>query len=422
MLPADFDVGRALLLKRTRPGTWQEIQARITEEFLPDLCTARQTLDKSEGQTLPRTLPGIGHEFWLYSRAHIYCGTLPPSMPEAVLAIAGTLEIVTAQRMIKTIQGSLRLTEDKMPQWDRTEAVQIDGRFALRIPVHDVFSRYQNGRKVVKQPAIKFHGTRQINLWGILQNGLHSSNLSHKVTGLWLNSDLSAALHWNNSSMDSFPGIALEVAANPDHLRQNRLIKGTGEGKEGRFCLELQENEVLPEAEVVAVYVAVPTSVRTAWHEQLVMVFQDMISYLSVLPIPHTFRTMDIRQRAAQLYIFTSFRLAYGSEPSAMGEEFGGPFKTIWRAFIHISIAIAKFLWIVQLESVAHRSKAFPRFHMKELPYPVRAFFSVKWPELHHWTNWTGINDECMTQWALGPADVVFQWIPDVAEDLTVLM
>ena len=109
MLPADFDVGRALLLKGTQPGTWQEVQARITEEFLPDLCTARQTLDKSEGQNLPRTLPGIGHEFWLYSRAHIYCGTLPPSMPEAVVAIAEALEIVTAQRMIKTIQGSLRL-------------------------------------------------------------------------------------------------------------------------------------------------------------------------------------------------------------------------------------------------------------------------------------------------------------------------
>ena len=421
MPQGDFEFGLRLLLQHTPRGTERAVYNRFTAEFLPELPTARSSLDHSNGSG--KALPGVGHEFWQYSRAHIYCGTLPPQMPRSITSFATNISASQVHMVMQFLQKAIGRTQLLHIQWDQAQTLPLTCGTVIRIPMCDVFQRYQNNKEVKSFPVIKYHGTRLINVQGIATLGLASSDISHRVRGLWLNDDIEAALHWNKSVLDRIPGIAIEVAANPEHVRQNRLIKGTGEGRETRFCLELQPGETLPEAQLVALLVAVPSVARIGWVEQCFHICKETFQYLLTLPLEHTCVTFDLTCKAAELHSLIAFRLAYRSEPTAMARDFGAFTDQMWTASGEISLAVTQLLSILLLDSVNHRTRDLPKFCMRFLPYPFRAFVTAKWPELHHWANWMDIDDRKMVMWTIGPMQFHLQrWLPMNVSDTSHLI
>ena len=300
-------------------------------------------------------------------------------------------------------------------QWDKMVVLRNNDGYFMRIPMTDTFAEYQNGEQVIEHPTILYHGTRAVNLPGILQTGLQSSELSHGVKGLWLNSNHEAALNWNQSALDFSPGIALEVAAEPEFLRQNRRIMGQGDGKENRHCLELQSGQTLPSATICALHIGLPRASRVTWFVQISELFRHTVTYLTNLPCNKPASRFDdsvITRITTMLHTVTSFRLAYYSAECAMDEDFGGPYESVLQAIVPISIAITKFLWIMQLQSVNRRTALLPKFHMKDLPLVWRLFFTAKWPNLHHWTNWQDIDDDRRVDWRLDRFVPVRSWSP----------
>ena len=412
----EYRHGLALLLKGTPSGTKQEVLDKIQEEFLADLPTSRQPSIFVDETERIHSLPGLGSEFWKSSRAHLFSGTLPPVLPHDILTFSQNYNETVVKNTIKFFRTEIgRAVPNNRLQWDKTAVLKNSDGYFIRVPVTDTFSEYQNGERVCEHPTILFHGTRAVNLTGILQAGLHSSELSHGVKGLWLNSNHEAALNWNQSALDYSPGIALEVAAEPEFLRQNRRIKGQGEGKENRHCLELQPGQTLPSATVCALHIGVPKANRITWFVQISELFEHTVKYLVTLPCnrpAHRFDKATIARITIMLHTVTSFRLAYYSAECAMDEDFGGPYESILQAIVPISIAITKFLWIMQLQSVNRRTVLLPKFHMKNLPLVWRLFFTAKWPNLHHWTNWQDIDDDRRIDWRLDRFVSVRPWSP----------
>ena len=419
-----------MLLAFTPPNSIRDLQNRCHPEFLPNLKTARSPtgFDATADENSPwhaledvpssrrLSLPGLGSEFWQHSRAHIYAGALPPSMPSSIVEFACLRNQCDHQVFFRYLFDQLR-PFDTGPyaglQWNNVGVLNDSLQSVLlRIPLHTTFSTWQNEEPIHGQPPVKFHGTREVNLPGVLTQGLHSSAISHGVTGLWVNSSLQNALTWNQSALDASPGLALEVAHDPDLCRQNRDIMGHGAGRDTRFCIQLQNHQRLPSVRVVALIVAMPTRVRWAWFTQYLQMLPVMFRYVLSLPLGHSLHESKLDEVCRQFHRLTAFRLAYGSQAHAMKSQFGGPFEMVYSGIVHISIALTRFLWIAQLESVPHRTKAFPSFRMSQLPHPIRLFLVQKWPELHSWTNWDSIDDCSMLEWQLGPMIHVSPWLP----------
>ena len=393
---------------------------KIQEEFLPDLPSSRQPSIFIDTDERIHSLPGLGSEFWRSSRAHLFCGTLPPAFPEEFNKFAQHFHPDTLECTVKHFRTEInRAMPVNNLQWNRLTIQDCDDGYFMRIPMCDSFHVYQNGEPVIDTPTILYHGTRAVNLLGILSNGLQSSEVSHGVKGLWLNSKHEAALNWNQSAFDFAPGIALEVAADPAYLRQNRRIMGQGEGRENRHCLELQPDQDLPSANICALHIGLPKDQRIKWYVQTSELFTHTVDYLVQLPCnaPASRFDAEIRARiSTMLQTVTAFRLAYYSAETSMNEDFGGPYRKVLQAVIPLSIAITKFMWIIQLSSINKRSMMLPKFHMKNLPLVWRLFLTAKWPNLHHWTNWQDIDDNSRSDWNLDKFVQVRPWSPVVMQ------
>ena len=415
-----------MLMAFAPPGSLEDLKKRCHPEFLPDLRTARSPSgfdartpwhdleDLSTSGSL--SLPGLGSEFWQYTRAHIFAGTLPPSMPASILRFANLSDQCDHRLFFRYLFDQLQPYNTGKHgglQWTSVGVLNNPAQQVLfRIPMHTTFGTWQNDEPIHGSPPVKFHGTREVNLPGILTKGLHSSACSHGVTGLWVNSSMQNALTWNQSVLDASPGLALEVAHEPLFCRQNKDIMGQGSGRESRFCIQLQEHQSLPSVRVTALIVAMPTRVRWTWFTQYLQMLPVMINYMLSLPLNHSLPTSRIDDVCKQFHRLTAFRLAYGAMAEAMKPPFGGPYDLVYSGIISVSIALTRFLWIAQLDSVPHRTKAFPRFRMSQIPHPMRLFLVQKWPELHSWTNWDNLHDPSMTEWQLGPMTQVSPWLP----------
>ena len=422
--PDSFSLGMRLLIGHPRiydkARSYMTAKNRFQEDFLPHLKTAR-TYTMQQGTGI-HSLPGIGTDFWKYSRAHIYRGSLPPSFPESFWQYESEQQTERAASTAREVRHLLNTSSGKYGtcKWDEAQILKTnDHKLIIRVPINDDFDHYQEHTKVTTTPEVKFHGTRLYNLESILHTGLLSSEKSHGITGLWLTSSMEYALQWNTSSMELLPGLALQIAHPPELLRQNRKIRGNrskGSDADARYCLELQPDQAsskLSRVQVVSFIFAIPTIERHKYHYQLRNMFHQTVVYMKQLPIQsQEVRTLDEHQITAELWDFVSFRLAFRTADNAMSQEFGGPFKKVRTAFIQISITIVHLMHTLALTSVNNRISCFPNIKMCKIPAPMREFFTCKWPELQIWTDWSNIDDNSQTEWNLTVISRVSPWIP----------
>ena len=273
------------------------------------------------------------------------------------------------------------------------------------------FNEYQDYTKVQASPSIFYHGTRETSVPSIFHSGILSSPPSHGVTGLWLNSNIEAALTWNQTVMDILPGVAFQIAANPDHIRQNRRIKGQGFGNETRFCLELQASEDLPSCTCTRILFFVPTMRRLSWIQALFAAFKDSVKFMMKLPLLHI-GTQNVSKLTHEFFNLTSYRLAYRGVSSCTSKNFGGPFSRVHKAFIISSIEITDLLWTLGLQSNVRRGQALQKILMRNIPDPLRQFFLREFPSICAWVDWSNIQDRSRKDWTLGILINVERWTP----------
>ena len=208
---SDYQHGMKLLVGhrkiRDRTRSLQTALNRFQRYFLPNLRTARTPSLRTHGD---QSLPGIGNEFWKHARAHIYRGTLPPVVPDAVFCYADQRYSTKTTEMAQQIRQQFPAGPFQFgtPKWGDARVIATDGNLILRVPIHEEFTMFQDKHPVIDMPERKYHGTHMVNVISILQNGLMCSNLAHKVVGLWVSGNLEYALQWHGSCIDYAPGLA----------------------------------------------------------------------------------------------------------------------------------------------------------------------------------------------------------------------
>ena len=382
------------------------LRSNAMTAHLPDMPTSRPSDPHHR-----MNLPGIGHPYWLTARDHIFAGSTPPKVSQA---LSGPYREVDPDHCANFIHffklGCQPSSADPAYSIDWTQwKILQDSQLGLHIQLKVSHTRpdvFQDGTPITST-LTSFHGTREIALQSILTSGLKSSKLSHKVTGLWLNDCKYSAATWNCSIMDQAPFVFCEVKANPEYNRQNANIM---QGQDTRRISELRPGMNLPSVAISFIYIGIPHPLRTQWRRNL---FQSMIttfSYLRSLSLPHVTNSMVSETIwATQLFQLTAARVAYRETDGAMTERFGGHFTTIWTECIPISIAITRLLDALQTSSERNREIKLMKFHMCTIPLPIREVFLIYFPELRVWTKWDNLT-RYDPSWATGTCSDVDQW------------
>ena len=363
-----------------------------------------------------KPLPGIGTEFWKNAKLHIQIAYPPPFVPKTIYA-AEDVRDTNLKWLLETVKrewNTQGLPAYYQILWQHLQVTKLRApgqtadQVVLKIPVEFIKQGYyQNGDPITDSSLQCFHGTRGANIRSILENGLHSSEKAHKAIGLWLNDQVTSALDWNTSLMDVTSGIALQVKANPIFDRQNADIC---QGDSNRRISELRGNS-LPSVQIQSIWILAPTNHRINWIVQFRDVFGLAFIYIQKLPLAHFPLTSTQLQEVVEIsWTYTAMRLAYRATDGSMSHQFGGPYSHIPKVAMYISIPIVLLLWALQLSSLKNRSSSLEIVHMNQLPYPLRQFFTLKFPSLRVWCDWNNIDDQQQTNWTLGPVIDVEPW------------
>ena len=387
---------------------WLRVLRRNSkQDFLPDLPTSRPSNLNENFR-----LPGIGHSFWSTARDHVFAGVSPPCIPKEFNSPLDTISPEACAAFILAVKSNCSPRNERPVysiDWPNSTVLHDSElgllfRMKLRPQTAGI---YQDGSYIEENSSLfSYHGTREVVLNSILEHGLRSSTMAHKVTGLWLNDHRPSAVQWNTSLLDAAPFLCCEVLANKKYDRQNADIM---QGQSNRRISELKPGMNLPSIIIDSIIMGIPHPNRTQWRKHLFETFLVTFSYLKSLPLHHVEDGMTKMDWAITLYQVTAARVAYRESDGAMKTEFGGPFTRLQNSIIAISIAITKLLDALQTVSERNRANKLQNFSLSSLPRPIREVMLVYFPELRMWTN-RNLIAENPELWTLGLSSKVDQW------------
>ena len=151
--PESYNLAANMLLKHN-PLSIETLRTRFTADFLPDLVTSRSNNSGLYNFANRIPLPGLGSDYWRNSRAHLFCGTMPPKFPKALNNPAIHVDPLHTKDYLDKLYPIWSIIDPKPVSkvvWELTELEVAQKMFPLlRMPDQSVVeNRYQNGTKIV---------------------------------------------------------------------------------------------------------------------------------------------------------------------------------------------------------------------------------------------------------------------------------
>ena len=373
----------ARMLLSAHPGAIETLRSRFTTEFLPNLATSRSNEACQHSSRI--SLPGIGSDYWKHTRAHLFCGYMPPSFPKSLIQPARQWSEHLIQQYLET---ACLLWDSRDPQtistvqWSDAEILLEPNTVPLlHIPVQPRSTgKYQNGSVIKEENITTFHGTRETNIRSILSSGIHPSPRSHGQIGIWANYSLREALNWTPTVVDLSPSLAIAITGD---IRSSHQNSGIASGNYNRMIFRSLTAQRLPPVFISSIITGIPSALRMDWYNGLASAIKHSIRILSLLPCNQAFVHDEclISTIAGRTHLLTSQRLAYGGQclsDGTIGMHNGFEYLVV----VQLSALLAELFWTLQLDSVIHRRDRLWNFVITDLPIPLQRFLATFFPTL----------------------------------------
>ena len=232
----DNQHGWQLLLKsqgQDVPAAIRTLKSRSSsEQSLGGMPASRASTFQNHETEHRRSLPGLGHPYWLHIRDHLTTNFPPPTLDVDLAPMMTIISRDIATAVVNLVENSWNAHSPDLFTCSFKDYLIMTTKEAMpviRIPIcrteMQATTQYQNDMDMQQSNFIAFHGTRQALAPSILKQGLMSSMHSHGVTGLWVNSNVCTSLAWTSSIFDTLPSVAFEIIAPESAKRHNRRIK-----------------------------------------------------------------------------------------------------------------------------------------------------------------------------------------------------
>ena len=386
-LPSDTISMSTRMLEAGSANAMETLAKRFKTGYLPDLATSRAPgfWNTSEART---GLPGLGNDYWKYTRAHLQASSLPPSFtdefkkPAVEYTQAQVSEFLCTLRQICSDSGGFSEI-----MWNAAEVQVRPKKFPLLfVPILPCPRfQYQNGVEIKTENVTVYHSTRESNLANIVFSGLHPSPMSHRIVGLWCNYDLDQALTWTPTVVDLAPTLALSVQGDRSTVRQNRHIAA---GNYNRMVFTPFENSLLPSIVIRFLITGIPSWQRLAWYTALKRSLRHSFRIILQLPCNDQFEAPEnlVYTLAARTLLLTSQRLAYGGsclKDLTVGIHTGLEYTVV----AQLSAMLADLCWTLNLSSVEHRRDRLINPWLEQFPKPLLHVLLQFFPTLNQFTS-----------------------------------
>ena len=365
----------------------ETLKKRFRKGYLPDLATSRAQSFWNKGET--RTgLPGLGSDYWKYTRAHLQASSMPPffndefRLPASNYNDSQVSTYLSMLRMICSESGSF-----SEPMWCAAEVQERFKKFPLVfVPILPCPRyQYQSGLMLKSDNVTVFHGTREANLGNIWYSGLHPSPMSHGVVGLWCNFCLEEALTWTPTVVDLAPTLALAVEGDRSTVKQNRNIAA---GNYNRMVFTPMQDSLLPSVMIRFLITGIPSWTRLAWYSALRKALRHSFRSILQLTCNEEYIAPEdlVYTLAARTHVLTSLRLAYGGSnltDLSVGIHTGLEYMVV----AQLRALLADLCWTLSLSSVEHRRDRLINTWLDFFPKPLLHVILQFFPNLNQFTS-----------------------------------